>query len=246
MGRRELTFWTVLAFFWALLAVAASLWAGVGQRLEERKILAALEYRMEAMGEGAIEKQLKIAKWYNWSLEQGNYVPEWDYESILNLGEGRMGLLSVPELKLALPISHGVTGPAGHDPETAFPTGGSREQTVLYIEKTILWREGMAVKTVLPGAEQTWLVESIQVMPAGWPVDHPAGRAQLTLVTDRGDTRTIVRCRPGQVRIQIGENPLREALFWAMAPLIWVPVLCFIGKMPEKLFKSAFKKILRL
>lgn len=246
MGRRELTFWSVLAFFWALLAVGASLWVGVGQRLEERRILAALELRMETMGERSIEKQLKIAKWYNWSLEQGHYVPEWDYESILNLGDGRMGLLSLPELEREMPITHGIGGKVGHDPASQLPIGGREDRTVLYLEESVPWREGMAVKTVLPGAEQTWVVESIQVMPAGWPVDHPAGRALLTLVIDRGATRTIVRCHPGKGRIPVGENAQREAIFWAMAPLIWIPALCVLGKIPEKLLKTVFMKILRL
>lgn len=267
MGRKEIGLWTAVTFLWALLAVLWTVGLGIGKQLEERKAVAELELRMEAMEAEPLEKQLKIAKWYNLQLEQGNYVPEWDYESILNLGEGRMGLLQVPDWELKLPITHGIGGVAGHDPETSLPLGGREEQTVLYIEKAVLWREGMMVRTALPGAEQEWQVESIQVMPGDWPVEHPAGSALLTLVQDTDSTRTIVRCRPGQESLR--EKPDadslgKQAFFWGISPLFLIPVLCTLGKFlyflhpwageslgtcrklwntPEKPPKSVFAKI---
>lgn len=233
MGRKGIGFWTAVGFLGALLAVTVSAGLGIRTVLAQRWVAAELRAQMESMEEATIEKQLKIAKWYNWSLEQGNFVPERVYRSILDLGAGRMGLLQVPELGLSLPITHGTGGPAGHDPATALPTGGREEQTVLYIDKDLPWREGMAVQTVLPGTGESWQVESIQVMSAGWPVDHPAGSALLTLVHDQGSTRTIVRCRPWEGvpwERQDGPSVAGRALFWGISPLWMVSALCAMEK----------------
>lgn len=233
MGRKEIGLWTAAAFLWALLAVLASVGQGVDRSFREKAEIRALELRMGAMEEKTVEKQLKIAKWYNLQLEQGHYVSQWDYESILDLGEGKLGLLRVPELGLSLPITHGIGGVAGHDPATALPLGGRGEQTVLYIGRYGSWQEGMTVQTALPGAEGDWQVVSIQVMPSGWPVDHPAGSALLTLVYDRGSTRTIVRCCPGQgspLKKPDADALGKQALFWGISPLFWIPVLCVLGK----------------
>lgn len=233
MGRRELGFLTVLAFLWALLAVAVSLRLGMEKRMEEASAGVVLESRMASMDPASVERQLKIAKWYNYQLEQGKFVPERDYQSIWNLGEGQMGLLRIPELELVLPITHGIGGMAGHDPATALPAGGREEQTVLYIEKSVPWREGMALETSLPGVELMWQVESIQVMPPHWPVDQPAGSALLTLVIDREENRTIVRCRPGggiPKELPEPEIRIKQALFWGISPLFLVPGICGLGK----------------
>ncbi len=231
MGRKEIGFWTVVGFLGVLLAVAAWVAQGAEKYLVDRALVAELELRMDAMDGEAREKQLKIAKWYNWSLEQGNYVPEWDYRNILNLGDGRMGLLRLPELAMSLPITHGGGGPVGHDPASALPIGGREEQTVLYIDQTAPWREGMAVETVLPGAELKWQVVSIQVMSGPWPVDHPADGALLTLVWDWSDTRTLIRCRPYQTPADVEANdPLDAALIGGTVPILLIPVLCTLGK----------------
>ena len=230
MGRKEIGLWTAAAFLWALLAVLWTVGQGMTRSLREETELRALENRMASMAGETMEKQLKIAKWYNLQLEQGKYVPEWDYESILNLGEGRMGLLTVPELELSLPISHGIGGEAGHDPGTALPLGGREEQTVLYIDRAVLWRGGMAVYTALPGCTLCWQVESIQVMPRDWPADHPSGSALLTLVWDRGGRRTIVRCRPSQESPRQTDVRMENALLWGISPLFLIPVLCGLGK----------------
>lgn len=233
MGRRELGFLTGLACLWAVLAVAVSLGLGMEKRMEEVSVGAVLESRMASMDPESLEKQLKIAKWYNYQLEQGKFVPDRDYQSIWNLGEGQMGLLRVPELDLTLPITHGIGGLVGHDPATALPTGGREEQTVLYIEESVSWREGMALETRLPGAEIIWQVESIQIMPPQWPVDHPAGSTLLTLVFDRAENRTIVRCRPGTGiprELPAPEMLIRQALFWGILPIFLVPGISGLGK----------------
>lgn len=233
MGRRELGLLIYLAVLWAVLAVAVSLRLGMEKRMEEVSAVAALENRMASLEAESIEKQLKIAKWYNYQLEQGKYLSERDYQSIWNLGQGQMGLFSVPELELAVPITHGIGGRAGHDPASALPTGGREEQTVLYLQVPVLWREGMELRTVLPGAETVWQVESIQRMPPNWPADHPGGTALLTIVYDRGNTRTIVRCRPGTTTANPAPEPEtvgKQALLWGISPLFLIPVLWGTGK----------------
>lgn len=267
MRRMVLRFWSGMAFLGAVLAVGTSLWLGIEQRVEEVASAAALESRMASLDAVSIEKQLKIAKWYNFQLEQGKHVAQWDYQSIWNLGEGQMGLLQVSELELVLPITHGIGGVAGHDPDSAFPIGGREDRTLLYIQVPVLWREGMVLETRLPGVELKWQVESIQVMPPHWPVDHPPGSALLTLVYDRPENRTIVRCRPGTGTPKPVPEPemlKKQALFWGISPIFLIPVLCrareilhflhrrehirrkqvrILWKLPEKQPKSFFSKI---
>ena len=234
MGRKGIGFCTAVCFLGALLAVMLSVRLGIGDYLEAQAVVETLELRMASMEEQALEKQLKIAKWYNWSLEQGRYVPERNYQNVLNLGEGRMGLLLIPQWKLQLPITHGVGGAAGHDPTTSLPTGSRETQSVLYIEKPMPWHQGMVIQTVLPGVKLDWRVEGIQVMPSGWPPDHPEGCGLLTLVYDNGNTRTLVRCRPGDGKHPdsvAGEDLGSRAFFWGCAPLFTIPALCGAEKM---------------
>ena len=236
MGRNGIRYITALSFLGTVLMLITYVGMIEKQWREDRAVVADMLLRMESMDGEVGEKQLKIAKWYNWSLEQGNYVPDWDYGNILNLGEGRMGLLQVPELGIYMPITHGIGGAVGHDPASALPVGGGIDHTVLYIGRGAPWREGMTVETVLPGVELTWEVVSIQVMPGDWPADHPADGPLLTLVWDREETRTLIRCRPGTGGEKTVKTPLKEAILGGILPLFAVPAVCILGKVPDLLF----------
>lgn len=229
MGRKGMGFCAALCFLGAFLAVTVSAWMGIQRCLEQRAAVATLELRMASMEEKAAQKHLNIAKWYNWSLEQGNFVPEWDYQNVLNLGEGEMGLLHIPAEKLSFPITHGIGGVAGHDPATSLPVGGRMSHTVLYIEKAVSWREGMEVWTILPGIRLQWQVQSIRVMPAGWPWDYPEEESLLTLVYDKGNTRTLIRCQPGMGSQREANHLERRVFFWGCMPFFLVPVFCGLG-----------------
>ena len=230
MGRHGIRYITALSFLGTVLMLITYVGMIEKQWREDRAVVADMLLRMESMDGEVGEKQLKIAKWYNWSLEQGNYVPDWDYGNILNLGEGRMGLLRVPQLGFELPITHGIGGTVGHDPASALPVGGGGDHTVLYIDRGAPWREGMTVETVLPGMELTWEVVRIQVMPGQWPPDHPADGPLLTLVWDREETRTIIRCRISSGTEETEESPLKEAIWGGMLPLFAVPASCILGR----------------
>lgn len=80
-----------------------------------------------------IEKQRSLAQDYNAQLADGE--PE-GYEQILDLADGIMGTIRIPEINVNLPIYHGtdeevLTKGVGHLPTSAFPIGGEGNHTVL-------------------------------------------------------------------------------------------------------------------
>lgn len=80
-------------------------------------------------------RQLELARAYNASLLTG-LEPQIPYEQILDFGDGVMGYIEIPTIKVKLPIYHGMSSEvlakgAGHMPGTAFPIGGEGNHTVL-------------------------------------------------------------------------------------------------------------------
>jgi hypothetical protein len=138
-----------------------------------------------------------------------------------------MAVLEVPELGLKLPVSHGQGGVVGHDRDTALPIGGRGRHTVLFLRRGYNWAEGMLLSVECVGLRLTYRVESLQVMPRPWPVERPveAGQDLLTLVYDRPNTRTIIRCVRCQVLTVREKQPLCAA-GWAAAALILGLMLC--------------------
>lgn len=93
------------------------------------------------------QKQLKLAKEYNDNLtgeplhdpfvEGSGYALPTNYTDVLNLnGDGVMGYLSIPKIKLNLPIYHGTDDETlakgvGHMRQTSLPIGGKGNRSVL-------------------------------------------------------------------------------------------------------------------
>lgn len=80
-------------------------------------------------------RQLQLARAYNASLLTG-LEPEIPYEQILDYGDGVMGYIEIPTIKVKLPIYHGMSSEVlakgvGHMPGTAFPVSGDGNHTVL-------------------------------------------------------------------------------------------------------------------
>lgn len=196
MGRKMIGLWMALGVLEAVLLAAVPVTAHIRERQFRERAAEEIRVCMEAMDPETVKLQINLARWYNFNLTLAE--PEQDfqrsYAGIFNLGQGRMGLLEIPELELALPITHGIQGAAGHDPSTALPVEGQGNHTVLYLQDALPLTEGMAVHMELPGTTRYFRVKSIQVMPAGWPTDCPSHREMLTLVQDRGNRRIIVRC----------------------------------------------------
>lgn len=212
MGRKWIGIVTFLAVVAALLAVTVPVYARILELREQERAIAALRERIESLDEEEIRMQRNLCRWYNQNLcspEPERYF-RMAYDSILNLGEGIMGMLEVPELGLCIPITHGANGAAGHDPDSSFPVGSQENHTVLHLDEAYLWEEGMAVWIWIPGQRLWYRVESIQVMPGGWNTACPSPAEMLILVFDRGNTRTIVRCRTVYEPIctfQLSANP---------------------------------------
>ena len=204
MGRKTIAILTILAFLVALLTVTVPVALRIRTLLEQERIVSETRAQMAALEGEKLKRNQNLARWYNRNLTLENPEPGYRaaYDSIFNLGQGRMGLLEVPELKLALPLSHGITGWAGHDPASPLPIRGQGNHIVIFLEENQPFAEGMTVSIALPGETLDFSVRSIQVMPEGWCVECPSPAEMLILVVDRGNRRTIVRC----VRIPCGEE----------------------------------------
>ena len=194
--RRKHRFWTLPAFLLALAVTVLPVFHRLAAERESLRQVETLEERVKALGSEQIDHQRNLAKWYNLQLAQGVQSHRGAYGNILDFGDGAMGVLEVPELHLKRVICHGAEGDVGHDPASSFPIGGRGNHTVLILGEQHSWAAGQAVYIDCLGERLSYRVESVQVMPAFWPTDRPAAPEQelLTLVCDRGSTRTIIRC----------------------------------------------------
>ena len=92
------------------------------------------------------EGELEKARTYNNSLSEvafpdpfghgGSLETAGEYEEILNVDRGMMGVLEIPCIEVELPIYHGIGEEVlqkgvGHISQTAFPVGGEGNHTVL-------------------------------------------------------------------------------------------------------------------
>lgn len=241
MGRRWIAIWGALSVAAALAAVLLPVARHIRAYREHQQIAAEVAERIEAMDEREVVKQWKLARWYNRNLTLDSPEPGFReaYDGILNLGQGRMGLLEVPEWNLMLPITHGIGGEAGHDPDTPLPIGGQGRQTLLWLDAEYPWTENTEVYIEIPGARRSWRVLSVQVMPMGWPPDAPAGEEMLILACDRGNRRTIVRCVSAEACLtecKLMQGTLPGSLAWAALP-IFAGSLLLLGHFRKKIIQ---------
>ncbi len=88
-------------------------------------------------GQAVLEEQRKMAEAYNASLygTEGTKC-EYEYEDIMDFGNGMMGYIEIPVIDVYLPVYHSVSESVlskgvGHIPKTAFPIGGEGNHSVL-------------------------------------------------------------------------------------------------------------------
>ena len=102
--------------------------------------------RITRLSDEVIEEMWEEARTYNENLN-GNTVPDpfiagsgrvlpENYTSVLNMGEGIMGYVDIPEIRVYLPIYHGVAEEtlekgAGHIEQTGLPIGGIGNLSVI-------------------------------------------------------------------------------------------------------------------
>lgn len=98
--------------------------------------IAQLSARMEKADRKELRHQRELAEEYNGSLSGILEEKPEDYDAILDFGNGIMGYLQIPKIRVELPIYHGVEETVlakgvGHLPGSAFPIGGEGNHAVL-------------------------------------------------------------------------------------------------------------------
>lgn len=93
-----------------------------------------LSARLWDSSEEDLDRQRELAEQYNKTLAQGEEAE--GYEAILNFGNGVMGAVEIPGIRVNLPIYHGISEEVlakgvGHMPSSALPIGGEGNHTVL-------------------------------------------------------------------------------------------------------------------
>lgn len=144
----------------------------------------------------AVRRQRNLARWYNWNLtaKQADEGFEEAYSGILDLREGMMGYLEIPETGQRLPIYHGVeeasqTRGVGHLPGSAFPVGGNGNHTVLMgTDDFGKLREGELFYIHVLDMTLVYAVTGIREVSPGQTagLSPSAGEDLCTLVTTRG------------------------------------------------------------
>ena len=92
------------------------------------------EAQVELLENEEIDRQMEQAEAFNDALRFGD-EPE-GYNRILDLGNGMIGYIRIPSIKVDLPIYHGVeeealSKGAGHLPESSFPIGREGDHAVI-------------------------------------------------------------------------------------------------------------------
>ena len=137
---------------WIALCIIAGIFTGVltgvipaarhiQQEEMEREYLKELKAQMIPSDSEHLERQLDLAKWYNWNLKAAAPEPGFEqaYSQILNYQEGVMALLILPGE--VLPIYHqgnsGTISGAEHCFGTSLPIGGRGNCCVLQLPETM-------------------------------------------------------------------------------------------------------------
>lgn len=129
-----------------LLSVALLFLAGIGilsypaicSFLNERHSSYAIQELQDALdkhSDEALSGMRKKAESYN-AMLRGDGLCSYAYEDILDFGDGIMGYIEIPSIRVHLPIYHGTSETVlakgiGHIPDTAFPIGGLGNHSAL-------------------------------------------------------------------------------------------------------------------
>lgn len=137
MKRGWIVFWTVIGLLAGLLAGVLPALRQIRQKEAERVYLAELRGQMQHMDTQARDRQLSVAKWYNWNLKADTPDAGFEqaYGQILSFQDGAMALLVLPGGEI--PVYHqgtsGAVPGAEHRADSALPIGGRGNRCVLYL-----------------------------------------------------------------------------------------------------------------
>lgn len=145
-GKRSKKILMMLAFMFGL---ALFIYPTLSDYIARRNVVeGANQYKRQVaqLDKKVIEQMWKEAKVYNDSLNgnpvpdpfipgSGRVLPE-NYLQVLDIGDGIMGYVEIPQIKVYLPIYHGtseevLTKGAGHIEQTSLPIGGKGNLAVL-------------------------------------------------------------------------------------------------------------------
>lgn len=137
-------------------------------------------------GEASLALQENLALWYNLNLLQTREPGfRQAYEQILFYSDGVMGSLEIPSRSVHLPIYHGVDGGSGfgHDPDTAFPTGGTGNHPVLVTAEDISLAVGDRFVIHILGRELCYQVVAVRRV---WDTTAAEGMDYCSLILGNG------------------------------------------------------------
>jgi LPXTG-site transpeptidase (sortase) family protein len=145
-GKRSRRFLIILAF---LLGLAIFIYPTLSDYIARRNVTRGAETyekQITQLSAEAIQKMWEEARAYNDSLSgnpvpdpfisgSGRVLPE-NYLSVLDIGDGIMGYVDIPSIKVYLPIYHGISDKVleqgvGHIEQTSLPIGGIGNLSVL-------------------------------------------------------------------------------------------------------------------
>ncbi len=193
-----------------LLGLLVLLYPRISSYINDRhssKVIQSFTQQIQQTTDTHLQTQLALAEAYNRRLT--GTVPDLsgsanaDYFAILDFDGGMMGYISIPALKVELPIYHGVGTVAlnkgvGHLPQSAFPIGGAGNHAVLVghtgLPKAKLFtdlnklRPGDSFHITVGDRKITYVVEQIKTV-------LPFETEDLRSVPDK-DFCTLVTCTP--------------------------------------------------
>ncbi|MDE6833708.1 MAG: class C sortase, partial [Ruminococcus sp.] len=176
---------------------------------EQRKAIANYEHIVMQIDESETERMMQEAHDYNEQLAKlyaplTNYKEISGYDDILNIsGTGIMGFVSIPFIKVELPIYHGTSEEvlnvaAGHLEGTSFPVGGSDTHAVISAHRGLpsakLFTDldqlvvGDTFTINVLGEVYTYEIEEILIV-------KPTEVDKLAIIPD-GDYVTLMTCTP--------------------------------------------------
>lgn len=208
--------WVGLCTGLLVLAAAAAVLIPVYRSAAENRMMAEkarqLIQLLEEMEPELVQKHLNIARWYNYTLKTEGIGEA--YQGVLDLSEGAMGVLAVPTVGLAIPISHAsddlyLYGTV-HRQDSALPVGGLGNHTILEcasgnrngdrMRQIGRLRVGDTVYIFVPGGPLAYVVTHVTSMPVEeWESPAPEENQDLCSLilhswTNADHRLTVITC----------------------------------------------------
>lgn len=140
MKIRELLRKDILIFTIGIALVCYPIVSNYVESIQRDKLISTYDSEADNLSSKQKETMLEEARLWNNDLylkQKGMSTDNnLDYQSVLNLGNGVIGTIEIPQIKLNIPIYHGtndseLNAGAGHVEDSSLPVGGVNTHTVL-------------------------------------------------------------------------------------------------------------------